>query len=153
KPGDNFRAGYREAFPGAKVERNAFPAPGIDFELQRGKCFSLRVLCHSILVAVPAELAADQVLLDYGPNRFQHLDLFVANGFAVQSGGRLHSQIGKDLKKMILNNVAEGACLIVENSPALDSEIFSHRDLDAVDVIAIPERLQKRVREAKDQQV
>src|SRR5262249_27787222 len=69
------------------------------------------------------------------------------------SGGRLHSQIRKDLEKMILNDIAEGACPIVENSPALNAEIFSHRDLYAVDVIAIPERLQKRVREAKDQQV
>src|SRR4030095_7006825 len=54
---------------------------------------------------------------------------------------------------MILNHVANGAGLVVESSPALDAEVFGHRDLDTLDVIAIPERLDKGVRETKDQQV
>src|SRR5262249_51501694 len=46
-----------------------------------------------------------------------------------------------------------GAGLIIKRSPALDTELFGHRDLHTPDVIAVPERLDKRVREAKDQQV
>src|SRR5262245_20673247 len=54
---------------------------------------------------------------------------------------------------MILNHVANGACLVVESSPALNTEILRHGDLYTLDTVAVPERLDKRVREAKDQQV
>src|SRR3954447_3365819 len=54
---------------------------------------------------------------------------------------------------MILNHVANGAGLIVKSSSPLDAEVLCHGDLNALDIVAIPERLNKRVREAKDQQV
>src|SRR4029434_9352355 len=83
----------------------------------------------------------------------EHFGLFVAQGFAVDSGRLLHRQIRENLEEMILNDVANGARLIVESSAALDAKIFGHRDLHALDVIAIPERLHTRVRKAEDQQV
>src|SRR6266404_683488 len=54
---------------------------------------------------------------------------------------------------MILNHIANGAGLIVKSSPALNTEVLCHGDLHALDIVAIPERLDKRVRESKDQQV
>ena len=54
---------------------------------------------------------------------------------------------------MVLNRVTNSAGLIVESSSALDAEIFGHRDLHASDIVAVPERLNERVCEAKDQQV
>jgi len=39
----HFRARNREAFPGAKVERHAFPAPGIDLQAQRNEGFNMRI--------------------------------------------------------------------------------------------------------------
>src|SRR4029453_9146333 len=86
-------------------------------------------------------------------NRLQYFFLFVAYRFTVKSRRRLHRQIREHLKKMILNHIANGASLVVETSPTLDTEIFGHRDLDALDVVAIPKRLDKRVRKAKDHEV
>ena len=54
---------------------------------------------------------------------------------------------------MILDDVADGAGLVVESAAALDAEVFRHGDLHALDVVAIPERLQERIGEAEEQHV
>src|SRR6202030_3260426 len=54
---------------------------------------------------------------------------------------------------MVLDDVADRAGFIIEGAPALDPEVFSHGDLNALDVVAIPERLQQRVRKAKEDHV
>ena len=54
---------------------------------------------------------------------------------------------------MILNYIANGACLLVKGTPPLDTEVLGHGDLHTLDKITIPERLDKCIREAKDQHV
>src|SRR4029077_167862 len=54
---------------------------------------------------------------------------------------------------MILDNVTNRARLVVEGAAALDAEIFGHGDLNALHVIAIPERLHKGVSEAEDENI
>ena len=46
---------------------------------------------------------------------------------------------------MILDHVADGAGLLVESAAALHAEALRHRDLHALDVLAVPDRLQERV--------
>ena len=41
----------------------------------------------------------------------------------------------------------------VEDASALDAEVLRHGDLHALDVVAVPERLQERVGEAEEEQV
>ena len=45
------------------------------------------------------------------------------------------------------------AGLFVEGPAALDAELLRHRDLHALDVLAVPDRLQERVGEAEVEQV
>src|ERR1700735_4271933 len=54
---------------------------------------------------------------------------------------------------MVLNNIADGAGLIVERAPALDTKVFSHGDLHALYIIAIPERLRECVGKTEDHHV
>src|SRR4029077_18077934 len=54
---------------------------------------------------------------------------------------------------MILNHVADSARSIVESPPALDSEVFCHGDLHALDMVAIPKRLQERVGKTEEKHV
>ena len=54
---------------------------------------------------------------------------------------------------MILNHIADGAGLVVECPPALNSEGFRHGYLHALDLIAVPERLQNCVFEAQEDHV
>src|SRR5262245_23922136 len=54
---------------------------------------------------------------------------------------------------MVLHDVADGAGLLVEAAAALYAEVLRHRDLHALDVLAVPERLEQRVREAEEHHV
>ena len=86
-------------------------------------------------------------------NGLQDFHLFVAQGLAVQSRRRLHRQIAQHLEEVVLDDVANGARRVVEGAAALDAEVLRHRDLHALDVSPIPERLQDRIREASEQHV
>ncbi len=61
--------------------------------------------------------------------------------------------MGDDLQQVVLDDVANRADLLVELAPRLHAERLGHRDLDAVDEVAVPDRLEERVREPKEQQV
>ena len=68
-------------------------------------------------------------------------------------GGALHGEIAHDLEDMVLDDVADGAGLVVEGSAALDAEVFGHGDLDALDVVAVPEGFEEGVGEAEGDHV
>ena len=50
---------------------------------------------------------------------------------------------------MVDDDVAQRADRVVEVAAILDAEVLGHRDLDALDVVAVPDRLQHRVGEAE----
>ncbi len=50
---------------------------------------------------------------------------------------------------MVLNDVADRPDAVVERAPPLDPEVLGERDLDRVDVLAAPDGLEERVREAE----
>src|SRR5215470_9458917 len=54
---------------------------------------------------------------------------------------------------MVLDHVADCSSLIVKPSAALNPEVFRHRNLDALDVVAVPKRFHKCVGEAESQYV
>jgi len=54
---------------------------------------------------------------------------------------------------MILDDISNRAGLFVECATTLDSEVFRHRDLDAFDVVAVPDGLEQRIGEAKEDHV
>ena len=58
-----------------------------------------------------------------------------------------------DLEHVVLDHVADRPGLLVEPPPALHAEVLRHRDLHAADVVAVPDRLQKRVGEPEVQEV
>jgi len=50
---------------------------------------------------------------------------------------------------VVLDHIADGAGFFVKDAAALDAEVLCHRDLDALDVITVPDRLQESVGERK----
>src|SRR5262249_21123111 len=115
--------------------------------------FHFRVRRYARLFAVAAELTADNLLRIQRLDRLQHLDLFIAHGFAVCSNRRLHGQVRQNLEQVVLHHIKDGARLIVEGASTLNTELLRHRDLHAFDVVAIPERLEKRVSESEVQHI
>src|SRR6478672_628950 len=142
-----------QRFPGADVERDALPAPGINVQLQRGECFNLRIGGHAVFVLVTTKLTANKILCLQRPNSLQNLNFFVAYRFTIGSDRWFHRQVRQDLEQVVLNHVANRAGLVVECPPALNSEVFGHGYLHALDLIAVPERLQNCILEPQKNHV
>ena len=56
-------------------------------------------------------------------------------------------------QQMVLNHVAQSAGFLVVRAAAFHADRFGRRDLDVVDIAAIPERLENTVAEAERQDV
>src|SRR5215471_2049044 len=149
----NLRGGHGQRLAGSNVKRHTLPAPGIDVQLQSGEGFDLRIRRHAFLLQVTPKLATDKILRFQRWNSFEDFNLFVPKGFTIGSNRRLHRQVNQDLEQMVLNHVADGAGLIIERSPALNPEILRHGDLYALDLIAVPERLEERILEAEEHHI
>ena len=63
--------------------------------------------------------------------------------------GRLHGDQRERLQDVVLDDVAQGADGVVEAAAVVDSEVLRHRDLDRLDVAAVPDRLEYGVGEAQ----
>src|SRR5262249_273741 len=53
----------------------------------------------------------------------------------------------------VLDHITDRANLFVEPAAALDADDFGHRDLHALDVMPVPDRLDERVGESEEQQI
>ncbi len=81
------------------------------------------------------------------------LDLLVAHVLGRERGGRLHRDEREHLKDVVLDHVAHHARLLVVAAAPLDADRLGVRDLDVVDVLPVPDRLEDAVGEAEDEQV
>ncbi len=164
---DDFRGAGGQALSRAQIKGNSGPAPIVDLKFKRDVRFGVGVGSDVGLVAVAghalavddafAVLAADGVSQDvFGHERLdgvQNFGLFVAHFVGVEGNGRLHRGHGKELKQMVRNHVAESARGFIEPAAMLDAYGFGRGDLHVIDVIAVPERLDDVVGEAKDHDV
>src|ERR1700684_3089029 len=104
---------------------------------------------HSLLFEVIPKLATDEIPRLQGRDGLERFYLLVAEGFGVEPGRRLHRENRKDLEQVILDYVADGAGLLIERAPALDSKVLRHRDLDTLDMVAIPQGFEHCIAETK----
>jgi hypothetical protein len=54
---------------------------------------------------------------------------------------------------MVLHHVAQCAGVVVEVAARFDAEFLGDRDLDALDPLAAPQRLEQRIAEAQREQI
>src|SRR5436309_259171 len=83
----------------------------------------------------------------------QHLALFSAYRFGVETGRRLHRSQLEQLKQVIGHHVPQRAGSIIKSSTCPDTERLGDSDLHMVNVIAIPQRLEDAIAEAKHHDV
>ena len=112
-----------------------------------------RVLRDVGLASIAAELADDQIIDAERPRRAQHLRLLVVDRLGVDAGGGLHRQVAHDLQQVILDDVPDHAHLFVQFAAPVDAEALRHRDLNVLDVMPVPDRLEERVGEAEIENV
>ncbi len=87
------------------------------------------------------------------PDRLQNFQFFVAHGVGIKRSRRFHGNKRSELQNVALDHVAKGAGRFIESAATLDAKGFRSGDLDMVDVIAIPERLENAVAKSKNQQI
>ena len=153
QPDDNLGARYREALSRPNVERDTLPSRRLETEPDDRERLDLRLGRNARLLPVSAKLSADDILGAERGNRLQDFHLLIPQRLAVHPRRRLHGEVAQHLEEVILDDVPDRARRIVEGAAALDSEVLRHGDLNALHVCPIPERLQDRVREAKEQHV
>ena len=71
----------------------------------------------------------------------------------VEPRRRLHRDQRQQLEQMVRHHVAQRAGGVIETAAVADAELLVDRDLDVIDVIAIPDRLEHAVGEAQHQDV
>src|SRR3569833_3312651 len=75
------------------------------------------------------------------------------HGAVALIGGRLHGELRHDLEQMVLDDIAQAAGAFVKCAAAAHPEILAQRDLDAGDIVAIPDRFEKRIGETEIEDV
>ena len=113
----------------------------------------VRVRRDALLAPIAGVLAEHEIVGRKSPDRLEHLRLLVEHRIRRMPNRGLHREMGDDLQQVVLDDIANRADLLVELPARQHAERFGHRDLDAVDVVAVPDRLEERVREPKEQQV
>ena len=102
-------------------------------------------------------LAGDDVAVDeLGGQRAQgleDLELLVADGLAVDVRRGLHRHEADQLEQVVLHHVAQRAGAVVVGAALADAERLRDGDLHVVDPVAVPQRLEEGVGEARDQEV
>ena len=83
----------------------------------------------------------------------EDLVLLLADRRRLERGRRLHRHEGQDLEQVRHHHVAEGAGRLVEAGALAEPQRLRHVDLDVVDEVAVPDRLEQAVGEAERQDV
>ena len=142
-----------QQFPRPQVPGHAGPPPGIDLQAQRAKRLNVRVRRDVLLRAVTLVLTANDVVGAQRTHRAQDVGLGDLHGSETLVRGRLHRQQRHDLEQMVLDDVAQAAGRLVKAAALFNAEVLRHRDLHAGDILAVPDRLEKRIGEAEIQDV
>ena len=157
------RLAPREPLAHPHVERRVGPAPVVDEELRRDVGLGHRVVRDAGLLAIRHDLlaldepgtvlAADHRLRAWGVQRAQHLHLLVPHRIGGEIDRRLHRRQRKELQQVVLEDVADRAGALVESRASFDAHRLGDRDLDMVDELSVPDRLENAVREPQREHV
>ena len=149
----------------AQVERHTGPAPVVDVEGDRGVGLGRRRRRDAVLVVEAGDLNPAGPALDVLPasggqveprrqrHRAEQLLLLDPQRLRLEVGRLLHRDQRHQLEQVVLDDVAGGADAVVVARTAADADVLGHRDLDVVDVVGVPDRLEHRVGEAQREDV
>ena len=143
----DLRLGDRKPLSGADEERHPGPAPVVDLEPQGRVRLRGRARLDAVDAEIAVVLAANVVRRVGGADRAEERHLRVLDRLRVAARRRLHRRRPHHLHEVIDDDVAQGSDGIVEMPPVLDPEVLGHRDLDRLDVVPVPDRLEHRVGE------
>ena len=113
----------------------------------------LGVGVNALALAVARVLAADHAVGADRLHRAEDLAGLLDDRAPVERGRRLHGHEAEHVEEVRDDHVAVGAGLLVEAGAVVDRERLRDVDLDVVDVVLVPDRLEHAVGEAQRDQV
>jgi hypothetical protein len=147
----------------AHQEGNALPTRVVDpgphrderLDARRGRDQFLVAICGHLLPLDHSGhvLAAHELVGGERAHCREQLRLAVANVLGGEGIGRLHRHECEHLEQMVLDHVAQRACLLVVAPSAADAVRLGDSDLNVIDRLAAPRPLDHRVGEPEDQDV
>ena len=143
----------RQALARTQVPGHAAPAPGIDVHTQGAEGLDIGVIGDLRCIPIAQVLAAQDVIGAQGPHRGEDIGLVAVHGLEVAARRWLHRQQRDDLEQVALHHVTQTARAFVEGTTATDAELLGQRDLHAGHMVAIPDRLEKGIREAEVEEI
>ena len=139
---------------GADVDRHALPAPAFDEQLHRDEGLDIGIRRYARELGGSRRTArARPAAGRAGRTHFSSAAFWSRCASCSSPGRRVHRQMRQHLQKVVLQHVPVGAGFVVEAPAILHAEILGHGDLDAADVVAVPQRLEHRIGEARVEQV
>src|SRR5208282_1021605 len=120
---------------------------------QRRKSLYLRIQCDAGFIPVAAKLATDNLSWVERPHGVQQAQLLRAHCVRITARRRVHRQQRYYLQQVILHHVPNCADLFVEAATTPNAESFSHRYLDTIDEISVPDRLEECIGKAEIKQI
>ena len=137
---------------GPDVERHSVPAPGIDLQLHGRRTFPSGEFRATAPRRGSRELTAHQVSAFSGGMAFRTLTFSSRiDSLSVRTGGSI--AILASTWNRWFWMTSRIAPFHRKSRPGPDSEVLRHGDLDAFDMVSIPERLEERVGEAEEDHV
>jgi hypothetical protein len=113
----HFYGSHGEVLTRPNVKGHVLPAPRIEIEPQRCERLDSRVSRDAGLVAVAAELAADDALCGWWTDRLQDPHLLVTQSLVIRAYGWLHGEQGNDLEHVISDDVPDRSYFFEEGAP------------------------------------
>ena len=110
-------------------------------------------LRDAVFIAVAGVLAADDVVAVDRQHRAEDLVLLLADRPGLQRRRRFHHHERHHLQQVGDDHVLEGAGALVEVGPLVEAQRLRDVDLDVVDEVAVPDRLEQAVGETERQDV
>ncbi|MCY1173104.1 hypothetical protein D9M73_132550 [compost metagenome] len=164
---DDLRSAPRHAFAGAQIERHARPAPVVDVRLDGNESFGIAVVVDVLFKVVGRHfLAADtpgtilatyrlvlHILAGDWLEGAQDFHLFVAYRFCLELRGWLHGHQAQQLQQVVLQHVANSPGAIVVGTAVFYAQCLANADLDMVDLVVAPHRLQQGIGKTQGHQV
>src|SRR5260370_41393784 len=86
-------------------------------------------------------------------HRFENLRLLSVDGSKIPRDGRFHGEERDNLEQVVLNHVSQAPRGLVECTPAVHAELLGKSDLDASNIVTVPDGFQERIGKAEVEDV
>ena len=138
-----------EALAGPDENRHTSPAPGVAVQADRDEGLRVGISGDTSDLPIAVVLTSDDVIRRQRPDRTEDVKSTVTDGVIAGARG-LHEHQRQDLQQVVLHDVTKGPDPVVEGPAIFYAKALGHRDLNGLDVLTAPQRLEPGIGESHE---